>query len=232
MNKQRVLILLFLGCINAAFSQRGSVENLPNFDKPDVHYGFYLGINQNDFKVSYKPSGIENPEVIVHPEIGFNVGLIADVRISNRFNFRFEPGLSSNAKTIAFRHITSSPDSLRSINSTYLHMPLILKMSADRYYNVKPYILAGISYNHNFSSNQKNNDDNYAGEWRMKSDLFMYEVGVGIDIYLTYFKLSPSIRGVFALDNEIKYDNTSGSPWTDPVKFMGTRGIFLNLAFE
>jgi len=92
--------------------------------------------------------------------------------------------------------------------------------------------LAGISYDHNFSSNERNQDDNSAGQFRMKTSNFMYEVGMGIDIYLYFFKFSPSIRGVFAINNEIKYDDDPNSQWTAPANFMGTRGIFLNFAFE
>ena len=60
----------------------------------------------------------------------------------------------------------------------------------------------------------------------------MYELGIGIDLYLPYFKFSPSIRGIFAITNEVKYDNQSPSQWTDPIDFLGTRGIFLHFAFE
>jgi hypothetical protein len=100
--------------------------------------------------------------------------------------------------------------------------------------------LAGVSYDHNFSSNQDSKDDNSAGQFRMKTHNFMYEVGVGIDIYLYFFKFSPSIRGIFAINNEVKYDNptydSSGelipSQWTAPINYMGTRGVFLTFAFE
>ncbi len=64
------------------------------------------------------------------------------------------------------------------------------------------------------------------GEFRMKTHNFMYEIGVGVDFYLYYFKFSPSIRGVFAMNNEIKYDNDLNSRWTAPINFMGTRGFF------
>ena len=92
--------------------------------------------------------------------------------------------------------------------------------------------MAGVSYDYNFSSNEQNQDDNSAGQFRMQTHNFMYEVGIGIDIYLNFFKFSPSIRGVFAMNNEIKYDDDPNSQWTAPVNFMGTRGIFLNFAFE
>ena len=77
-----------------------------------------------------------------------------------------------------------------------------------------------------------NNFDNFSGEFRMKTRNFMYELGVGVDIYLNFFKFSPSIRGVFAMNRELIDDNNSNSPWTSPINVFSTRGVFLNFAFE
>ena len=41
--------------LSASSQKRRNVDNLPTFDDPKIHYGFYLGINQNDFKVNYRP---------------------------------------------------------------------------------------------------------------------------------------------------------------------------------
>jgi len=219
--------------ITNTFSQDRRVENIPTFDDRKLHYGFYLGVNQNDFKINLRRNTID-AEIQSEPTMGFNVGLIADYRLHKNLNLRFEPGLVSNSKTINFNHISDETKSIREIGSTYLHVPLILKFSTHRIGNVKPYLLGGISYDYNFSSNEGNQDDNFAGEFRMKTSNFMYEVGIGMDFYLSYFKFSPSIRGVFALNNEIKYDNpaSGSSQWTDPVNYFGTRGVFLNFAFE
>ena len=227
--------LLLFGILVASLStqaQREKILKLPSFDKPLFHYGFYLGANNNGYKISYKPSSIDNPEIEVESSIGFNVGLIADLRLHNNINLRFEPGLMSNTKTLRFNHIPG-PENIntREVGATYLHLPLLLKFSTNRLNNMRPYVIGGVSYDHNFSSNERNNDDNYAGEFRTTTNNFMYEVGIGVDFYLSYFKFSPSIRGVFAINNEVKYDNKS-SQWTDPINFLGTRGVFLHLAFE
>ena len=232
MAKKVFLLTICLFISASIFAQRDRVENLPTFDKRKLHYGFYLGVNQNDFKLNLRNSNISNANITVEPSLGFNVGLIADLRLHKNLNLRFEPGLVTNSKNIYFNHIDTAQDSVREIGSTYLHVPVILKFSTDRYKNIRPYVLAGVSYDYNFSSNAENQDDNSAGQFRMQSHNFMYEVGMGIDIYLNFFKFSPSIRGVFAFNNEIKYDNNPNSQWTAPVNFMGTRGIFLNFAFE
>ena len=221
--------------LSASSQKRRNVDNLPTFDDPKIHYGFYLGINQNDFKVNYRPSNFPNTIVEIKPTLGFNVGLIADFRVHKNVNLRFEPGLISNSKTIYFNNnpsLNTEADSIREIGSTYLHLPLVLKLSSDRWNNVRPYVLAGVSYDHNFSSNQENSDDNFSGEFRMKTSNFMYELGVGVDIYLSFFKFSPSIRGVFAMNRELIDDNNSNSPWTSPINIFSTRGVFLNFSFE
>ena len=221
--------------LSASSQKRRNVDNLPTFDDPKIHYGFYLGINQNDFKVNYRPSNFPSTIVEIKPTLGFNVGLIADFRVHKNVNLRFEPGLISNSKTIYFNNnpsLITEGDSIREIGSTYLHLPLVLKLSSDRWNNIRPYVLAGVSYDHNFSSNQENSDDNFSGEFRMKTSNFMYELGVGVDIYLSFFKFSPSIRGVFAMNRELIDDNNSNSPWTSPINIFSTRGVFLNFSFE
>lgn len=128
------LQFIFLGCFlvlsSVLTAQKNRVEYLPNFDKHPFHYGFYLGINQNDFKLDYKESNYSNTALIkVAPTLGFNVGLIADMRLHKNINLRFEPGLTSNSKTIAFSHINSKKDSIREIGSTYLRIPLVVNLA-------------------------------------------------------------------------------------------------------
>lgn len=232
MNRKGILFGFYLIISAAFYAQREPVENIPTFDERKIHYGFYLGLNQNDFKLNLRNSIFENADITVEPTTGFNVGLIADLRLHKNLNIRLEPGLVSNSKNIYFNHLDTKQDSVREIGSTYLHVPVVFKFSTDRYKNIRPYVLGGISYNYNFSSNETNQDDNSSGQFRMTTHNFMYEVGMGIDIYLAYFKFSPSIRGIFAINNEIKYDDDPDSQWTAPVNFMGTRGVFLTFAFE
>ena len=124
----------------------------------------------------------------------------------------------------------------REVSGTYMHLPLLLKFSTNRLNNVRPYVIGGIAYDFNFSSNENNGDDNYDNEFRMKTSNFMYEVGIGMDFYFNFFKFTPSIRGIFAINDELVPDNVHDprytSPWTGPVDYLGTRGVFLNLTFE
>ncbi|WP_218599758.1 porin family protein [Polaribacter sp. NJDZ03] len=238
MSKKFIIFGFFLLISIAFFAQREKVEYLPTFDQRKIHYGFYLGLNQNDFKYSLN-NGTETT-LDIKSTMGFNVGLIADLRLHKNVNLRLEPGLMTNTKEITYINKTDPTYSFpngdtREVNSTYLHIPLIFKFSTDRYKNIRPYVLGGVSYDYNFSSNEQGND-NSGGQFRTKTSNYMYEVGVGIDIYLYYFKFSPSIRGVFALPSELKEDNAGSfggtSPYTSPINYLATRGLFLTLSFE
>jgi len=66
----------------------------------------------------------------------------------------------------------------------------------------------------------------------MKRTTYYYELGFGVDFYLYYFKFTPSIRGVFALNDELVRDNDPNSPWTSNIQKMQSRGIFINFTFQ
>tara|TARA_R110001583_G_scaffold52821_1_gene163635 strand:- start:16384 stop:17082 length:699 start_codon:yes stop_codon:yes gene_type:complete len=232
MKKIIVVIVLLFTVNNMIAQKRDIVKYKQNWDKQTIFWGYFLGINKKDFKINYQ---YEGTFVNVTPSMGFEVGLIGDLRLSKNLNLRLEPGLSSNTKELTFKGIK---DSIREVNATYLRIPLLLKFSTDRLNNIRPYLIGGVGYDYNFSSNQDNPDDNRQGEFRMKKNNFTYEIGAGIDFYLPYFIFSPSIRGVFAINNELVRDTDSqgnidlNSPYTGNIAYFGTRGIFIKLAFH
>ncbi len=220
--------ILFLSTQNIQ-AQKEVIEYQNWYDHNKIHFGYYVGINQNNFKISYN---IPNTFVEVAPTVGFNVGIIGGLKLHKNITLRFEPGLTSNTKKLYFHNIATKKDSVRDIGGTYLHLPLLLKLNTNRLGNMRPYLIGGIAYDYNFSSNQDNPDGNANGEFRMQKSNLMYEIGLGVDFYMSYFVFSPSIRGVFAINNELKYDDDPNSQWTAPIDFLGTRGVFIKLSFH
>ena len=225
--------------LNAQYpSFREKIINLPNFDEKPLHYGYYVGFNSYDFKFEYTDDYYrinKFPDTQVESFTGFNVGLVGDLRISKFFNLRLEPGLLYNQRNLIYPDLPlfeSENDLIREVKSTYIHIPLLIKMSAKRINNFKPYITFGVSADYNLSSNSKNTDDNSSNVFRTVSNNINYELGLGFDFYLYYFKFSPSIRGVFSLQNEIIPDYEIDSPWTGNIKNMFSRGFVINFTFE
>ncbi|MAP79788.1 MAG: PorT protein [Aequorivita sp.] len=235
--KKLFLVLAFICIANSVNAQwifnKERIANLENFDKKRFSWGYFLGFNSYDFKFDYKKQyADDNTDIMVARNSGFNVGLIGDMRLNAYMNLRLEPGLYFTQRDLTFPGFTSENDYLREVKSTYIHVPLLLKVSTKRLNNIKPFIVGGVSTSLNLSSNQKNPEDNEQGRFRMTNGTNYYELGFGIDFYLYYFKFTPSIRGVFALNNELVPDDDPNSPWTGNIDKLATRGIFINFTFQ
>ena len=221
------LSLFFLS--TSIYSQRNNtkISNLQNFDQKKIHFGYYIGLNNYNYKLDYLNNPNSDERINIENSFGFSVGLIGDLKLRKNLNLRFEPGLKTNKLNVLYPN-----DEEREIKSTYIQLPLLLKYSAKRYNNIRPYVLGGLSTSFNLSSNQDNPQDNVSNVLRVKTNTFYYELGFGIDFYLQYFKFSPSIRGVFSLKNELIPDNTSTSIYTGNIDKMSARAIFINFSFH
>lgn len=231
-----ILILCLLAqSLPAQIFTKEKISNLENFDKQLLTWGFYLGLNNYDFKFTYER---QVKDILVKKNVGFSVGLVSDLRINDFVNLRFEPGLFISQRDLQYSTTYfngmeySDNDLLREVKSTYIHFPLLLKVSTKRLNNFKPFIIGGFSTALNLSSNEENPDDNSVGQFRTKKSVNFYELGVGIDFYLYWFKFTPSLRGVFAINDELIRDKEANSPWTKNITTMQTRGVFLNFTFQ
>lgn len=229
------LFLFISQSVSAQLFSKERILNQENFDKQRLTWGFFLGFNSYDFKFEYEQ---DLPDILVETTTGFNVGLISDLRINDYINLRFEPGLFITQRNLQYDPLSfqgqefNSSDLLREVKSTYIHFPLLVKFSTKRINNFKPFIVGGFSTALNLSSNEENPEDNSGNEFRSKKNMLFYELGFGIDFYLYWFKFTPSIRGIFAINDELVRDADPNSPWTGNVQSMQTRGIFINFTFQ
>jgi hypothetical protein len=226
-----IIVALGFTTASAQLFPREKIKNLENFDQKRVSWGYYLGFNSYDYKFDYNE--VTN-DIVTETSVGFNVGLVGDLRLNEYFNLRLEPGIVFATRNLNFPDpsLLTMADMQREVTSTYVHIPLLLKFSTKRLNNWKPFIVAGASYSRNLSSNEENPNDNSSGQFRQVTNVINYELGIGVDLYLFYFKFSPSIRGVFATQDELVRDIDPNSAWTGNISSMQSRGIFINFTFQ
>lgn len=235
MKKICFLLILSISCTTSKAQgffnlfNKDRVINLENFDKKTWSWGYFLGMNSYDFRFDYE---LERGDILVQKNVGFNIGLIGNLRINDYIDIRLEPGVVFTNRELEFPQFEENRQRFREVESNYVHVPLLIKFSTKRINNFKPFIVAGGSVAHNLSSNQDNPSDNSAGQFRSKDWTTYIEVGFGIDFYTEYFKFSPSIRGVFGQSDELVPDNDPSSPWTRNINKMTTRGVFINFTFQ
>jgi len=235
------LILVVMSSTTYAQFNVNPVENIPTDDYRKFNWGYYFGASTYDFKFDYKssyPTTDTNDfeEIQVETSNGFLVGLIGELRLNDFFDLRFEPGLYSAKRDLVFP--LKNEDPIRSVKSTYLNFPLVLKYGAKRIGNWRPFVIGGPSISYNMSSNQDSPDSIENNVVRLKTLTYNYEIGVGVEFYLPYFKFTPSIRGIFGIVDELVHDsdlNTNFSEirnYSDEINSTMTRGLFIVLTFE
>jgi hypothetical protein len=233
--KKLFFILLLISSLQSHSQSKGvfskdPIINLENWDKQRLSFGYFLGFNIYDFKFDYLNT--PDADISVKRNTGFNVGVVANLRLQEYIDLRFEPGLYYSQRNLTYSGFARKIDAEREVRSTYIDFPLLLKFSSKRTGNVRPFLVGGVSATLNLASNSKSIDDNYQQRFRVKPWTQNYQIGFGIDLYLEYFKFSPSIRGVFGLNDELIRDNNPNSPWTGNIESMKSRGVFVNFTFH
>jgi len=238
--------LLFLGMFlftQAQFRNRDRQDRRQEQDSYQYSYGFYLNLNQFDYKLVLDPKyGMEDKVNLVQtkPTYSFGAGLIGRMRLNDNFDLRIEPGLQFVERELTFKTQNNSDaldlidaDKIRKVKSTYVDIPIMLEIHADRWYNSRPYAAAGLNYMVNLQSNSSATDDNQQGIFRSTTHNFAWSAEAGIQFYFSRFKLTPAFRGTFAFNNEIVADNAGTPPyWTAAISTMQTRAFMFVLKFE
>jgi hypothetical protein len=237
------------------FRTKSRMDNLESFDNQKFSWGFYLGVNNFDYKLVLDPKyGMDGQKSLVTPKSSYSFGaeLIGKMRLNANFDLRLEPGLQFVERELFFDTqsndvysggTTSNPpfdpidlqdkDLLRTVKATYLDVPLMLEFHGDRWYNSRPYFALGVNWMMNLQSNSDSSDDNLQGLFRSTSNNFGWSAELGIQLYFSRFKLTPAIRGTFMINDEIIPDNLTTPPyWTSAISSMKTRALMFVLKFE
>lgn len=237
----------------AQFRNRDRQDRLQDFDASTYSWGFFLNMNQFDYKLVLNPKyGYYNAENLVQskPTYSFGAGLIGKRKLNENLDLRVEPGLQFVERELTFntqsndqyatdvtnpftpKTLTAS-DITRRVKSTYIDIPVLLEFHGDRWYNSRPYAAAGLNYMINIQSNAGAVDDNQQGIFRSTTHNFAWSAELGLQFYFSRFKLTPAFRGTFAFNNELVADNQGTPPyWTSAISTMQTRALYFVLKFE
>ena len=108
-----------------------------------------------------------------------------------------------------------------------LEFPLLLKYKSTRRNNSRMYLIVGIAPAFEASRKQEVvKEDNLL---RTKKQIFSIEVGVGIDSYKPFFKLSPELRYSLSMQNVLTEDSNY---YQRALKSLTPHTISFYLTFE
>ncbi|MBK9525516.1 MAG: PorT family protein [Bacteroidetes bacterium] len=229
------LLMLFIFSTNHSKAQlNNSPINLPKYDHQKIHFGFTLGLNSTNFKVTLVPDFKTMDSIYVvesEPVSGLNLGIISNLRLGEYWDLRFIPALSFAQRNLIYQFKypdSTSAGTTKSVESTYLEFPLDLKFKSKRVTNYRMYVLAGARYSIDMVSQAKVRDKD-KDIVKLKRYDFGYEIGLGFDFYLTYFKFSPEIKMFNGLNNLLVKDN---SRYASPLEKLNSKIFLVSFLFE
>ena len=211
-------VIGFLIITSKGFAQERELYQTDHDAKP-YYFGITIGFNLASFHTEPHPRFLQYDSVYVAQPLhsgGFQLGLLATVRLTPRFEARFNPQLLFTERNLFYRlkyvDLFEGTDSVtKKVESVITTFPFQIKFFSDRIGNFRVYMLGGMKVDLDLASNAraKRADD------LVKIQKFDYgvEVGLGFNFYFPSFILSPEIkfsnglRNIHSRDENLKYSN-------------------------
>lgn len=234
--KQRILIIATAIMIATACAaqKRYVIQHKPYIDLRPMHFGISVGVNMQDIEFETEAPIVCDAD---RWNTGFSVGVLADMRLTNHLNLRLAPTMHFGAKHLVFRNLANSTTDgmvtteTQDLKNTYLALPVDLKFSAQRWNNIRPYMLAGVSPMVNLTNKSQE-------IVQLKRTDLMVEVGLGCDLYLPFFKLIPELKFCYGLGDRIDKGHITDikddhkKMYASSIKSGHTKMIVLSFYFE
>ena len=200
-----IMTVLLLAPVKGAgllFAQERKIQNRPYLDDRVWHYGFLVGFNIQDLKLANNGLPYINQQGIPEywyadvPEYtpGFSVGVLGEMKANDWLSVRFIPTMHFGDKKVVFKEQRTGKVVEQYVKSTYLSVPIDLKISAARFNNYRPYVVTGLAPTFDLTVKK-------GKELLVKRSDVMFEVGKGLDLYYPYFKMIPELKFCFGLKN-------------------------------
>jgi hypothetical protein len=188
-----------------------------------------------DFKITpsqkfYQINGLYPEVSVLNP--GINIQIISDLRPANHLDIRFLPGVSFGQRVIRFYKNGVLVNDQQRLESSFLEFPLLLKYKGERLNNVRPYVIGGFNFRYDLAG-KKEFDEAKPIYIRIKRPDLYYEMGAGLDFYLTYFKLSIELKMSDGFGNVLVKEAAPGHPeYYNAIEKMKSQIWILAFHFE
>lgn len=243
-----ILSIIALVCATCVQAQERTVQNRPYTDLRPLHFGIVVGANMMDMKLrnvgqqtlTLKDETQMESLVTVDQnnwDPGFNVGVLAEARINEHFAFRLAPQLYFGTRNLVFRNYTKSAtegyqvEERQSLKTVYVGADCNLIFAAQRFNNHRPYIMAGLTPVFNLT----NKKSDYV---QLKGYDVFFDVGIGCDFYLPFFKLRPELKFMMGLTNALSTEHQKNisdadmMPYAHSVNRIRSKMFVLSFYFE
>ncbi|MDR1644595.1 MAG: PorT family protein [Tannerellaceae bacterium] len=196
--------------------------------------GFHIGLHTQDLILTHTGMPTSSMQTwfaeIPAYAPGFSVGVIGDMFVNPYLNLRLIPSIHFGDKQFVFKEQETGEEYTTSVRSNYITLPVELKYSSLRLNNYRPYLTGGV-YGALDVGRKKGES------LLMKSFDYGLSVGLGCDIYFSFFKLCPELKFFFGFSDLIEKNRSDLTQpewkiYTDALGRGTSRMIVLTFNFE
>ncbi len=214
-----ICLLLCGGQTFHVYGQIGKPElYMQDQDVKPYYFGMNISILSARFLTELHPRFLMYDSVYVAEPInsgGFGAGIQMTMRLSDRFQLRFNPQLQFVDRNIKYNlkypDLNGDTSVTKTINSVTASFPINLKFHSDRIGKSRVYTLIGIKADIDMASNARAKK----AEDLVKIEKYDWgpEFGIGFNFYFPSFILSPEIKisnglnNLHARDENLKFSN-------------------------
>ncbi len=236
--KMKKIIVAFccLVMVSMSVMAQWKPHNMPEYDRKIFHFGYAIGYNFANLAIHPK-SNLNEFDSIMRVETtgmsGFDIGIIASLRLGNYLDLRFIPNISLIDRKVDYKLKYGENNEIswrsQSIESVYINLPVLVKLKSSRMGNFRFYVVGGFQYSFDMASRSKKRNPTNAVVLKLKSSDFDTQVGVGVDFYLESFKLSLEGKMSYGLINILKSEDNNLS---NSVERLSTKTFHFSILFE
>ncbi len=180
----------------------------PLYDRKPVRFGFGLMGNTAKLKFTVKNNSLlsdtlQSIESTSYP--GFGLGGLANFRLAENWDIRTMLNIQFAQRDMNYQ-FRGDVVKTAQIESTYMELPLSLKYKSKRHKNWRMYVLGGVTYRFDFTSDAQTDRSDTKPIVALYPNTFSYDIGVGLDVYFEFFKFSPEIKLSNGLGNQLVPD--------------------------
>ncbi|MEO5582737.1 MAG: outer membrane beta-barrel protein [Saprospiraceae bacterium] len=204
-------------------------NNFRQFAGKNYYFGLAISFNQSTYKLYRSNYFIKQDSLLVTESIknpGFSVGIIANVKFGDHFDFRFVPTFSFANRNIRYNDRVSEVD--RRIESTFLELPMHVRFTSLPYKDMKVFIVGGLKYSYDISN--KSRTKKFSSLIKLSPHDFAAEVGAGMQFFFPYFIFSPEIKFSQGIGNILIYNGSNSE--SSVLEKILSRAFTITLNFE
>lgn len=202
-----ISLLFAVGLFGQNVNKKGA--NFNRFKAKPVYYGITFGLNNTGYKVFKSGDFLLNDSISIvdgSSSPGFDVHVIANLKIGEYFDFRFLPGVSFTEQKLDFYKFNSTIVDSRKFESVNVELPFHVRYKSEPYKDFRVFIVGGVKYKYDVASNARAALDQSI--IRIAPNDFQFEIGAGFQLFFPFFIFSPEFKFSQGLQNSLIFDDS------------------------